>query len=37
MRAMAEELLQHESLDAAEIRALLSGSTVSHVAAMQRD
>ena len=36
VRAMAEELLLHESLDAAEIRALLSGSTVSHVAAMQR-
>jgi cell division protease FtsH len=37
VRAMAEELLLHESLDAAEIRALLSGSTVSHVAAMHSD
>ena len=35
VRAMAEELLQHESLDADEIRALLSGCTVSPVAAMQ--
>ena len=37
VRAMAEELLLHESLDATEIRALLSGSTVSHVAAMHAD
>jgi cell division protease FtsH len=37
VRAMAEELLLHESLDASEIRALLSGSTVSHVAAMRSD
>jgi cell division protease FtsH len=37
VRAMAEELLLHESLDASEIRALLSGSTVSHVAAMQEE
>jgi cell division protease FtsH len=37
VRAMAEELLLHESLDAAEIRALLSGSTVSQVAAMLED
>jgi len=37
VRAMAEELLLHESLDASEIRALLSGSTVSHVAAMHSD
>jgi len=35
VRAMAEELLVHESLDAEEIRALLSGSTVAPVAAMQ--
>ena len=37
VRAMAEELLLHESLDATEIQALLSGSTVSHVAAMHAD
>jgi cell division protease FtsH len=37
VRAMAEELLLHESLDASEIRALLSSSTVSHVAAMHSD
>ena len=37
VRAMAEELLLHESLDADEIRALLSGSTVSPVAAMHAD
>ena len=35
VRAMAEELLVHESLDAEDIRALLSGSTVSPVAAMR--
>jgi cell division protease FtsH len=35
VRAMAEELLLHESLDSNEIRALLSASTVSPVAAMQ--
>ena len=37
VRAMAEELLLHESLDADEIRALLSGCTVSPVAAMQAE
>ena len=37
VRAMAEELLQHESLDADEIRALLSSCTLSPVAAMQAE
>jgi len=35
VRAMAEELLLHESLDANDIQALIAGSTVSPVAAMQ--
>ena len=37
VRAMAEELLERESLDADEIRALLSSCTLSPVAAMQAE